>query len=458
MNPKHLILFARVRMLRRSLIEVKCALESVETLRGPRRQLPKLASKSKSALNDIKYQVGKIEILAGDAKNAELQQWVDSIKASIQVIEGNMVAVGMVTTSQPLKQKIAGSLKEKYLDKVEGKLGEVDELLKDLQKPVPALPKAWRDTATVFAGSHQIFADHVDLLTGLALRDTGFDDGLPKLADDVIGKVMNSWNSLTIPTHRHGGQPAMAELVHLDFPEWSLWALPLAAFELGRFELRSNRALEELVESKEKAFADVKVCMADAIATYLMGPAYGWASITIRFDPAGAADEVATWTRRLKAIAATLRDMDEYGSDEKTYDGIATQLEAAWTSALGEAGATAAAAAAEDIDPDLGSWIQAIRPIRPRRLFEADWETVLTAVDTIRQLMKDENAQIEPAKDARHVLNAAWLVRIWDGYDQAMDETLDGLSKRGMELLKSVPPPDEKQVVGGALAHLGGRT
>jgi len=106
-------------------------------------------------------------------------------------------------------------------------------------------------------------------------------------------------------------------MVRVRFPEWTIWTLPFAAYEYGHVVLNQFTRLKELFNDevhnwlstdpefqelpaekqeiekrergplKERAESYVEEFLADAFATYLMGPAYAFPAILLRFDPTG---------------------------------------------------------------------------------------------------------------------------------------------------------------------------
>ena len=97
--------------------------------------------------------------------------------------------------------------------------------------------EAWQVERTLFDESQQFFAEYVELLTGLALRDSGFDEGISDIADRLYRNGYVGWFSLTIPAHKPPNTLTRSRFIHLGFPDWTPWALPLAAFDVGRLEL-----------------------------------------------------------------------------------------------------------------------------------------------------------------------------------------------------------------------------
>ena len=83
--------------------------------------------------------------------------------------------------------------------------------------------------------SQAIFAEYVDLLGGIAIRDSRFEAGICKIADELIQSYQPSPSAKfpirTIPTRFHTMFTTLARIIRLSFPEWTVWALPLTAYE-----------------------------------------------------------------------------------------------------------------------------------------------------------------------------------------------------------------------------------
>ena len=76
-----------------------------------------------------------------------------------------------------------------------------------------------------------VWEEGLDLISGLCLRHEGLDGGLCRIADYIIAQV--SWIGIkAISVPGRGGPGHLTSIVHLRFPEWTIWALPLTAHEL----------------------------------------------------------------------------------------------------------------------------------------------------------------------------------------------------------------------------------
>jgi hypothetical protein len=170
-----------------------------------------------------------------------------------------------------------------------------------LNQPLPAngqqlLENAWKDA--IGEQNQLIFSDYVDFLSGLALRDKGWDKGICHIADELISSCGNllhtkMWDALTIPSSQ--GALTLASIIRMGFPEWTFWGLPLAAHELGLVAVSVDDTLgayiDEQADEDLQVRRQIQVCLADAFATCTMGPAYAWAALLLRFNPRLAYEE-----------------------------------------------------------------------------------------------------------------------------------------------------------------------
>lgn len=214
---------------------------------------------------------------------------------------------------------------------------------------------AFRDGENVFK-KEPLFAEYVDFLGGLALRNTGIDEGVCHMADELLERCHRIadntlWHSLTVPARRMPSESTIARMIRLGFPEWTVWAVPLGVHEFGHVVVTENRDLRDQIEESElkRQFeAALNIFLADAFATYCMGPSYAYASILLSLDPYSGAweggpapvnggepplqpavAEKSPDTRRAFVILETLNVMDS-----GAYKGVRTALAAYWDNSL----------------------------------------------------------------------------------------------------------------------------
>ncbi len=267
-----------------------------------------------------------------------------------------------------------------------------------------------------------IWEEGLDLISGLCLRHEGLDRGLCRIADAII--VETSWagiKALTVPGR--GGPGHLTSIVHLRFPEWTVWALPLTAHELWHLGRRSmayptdatgkaegnqilNRILEIVgrsdPESQQRLRSssaqywnddELQFCLADVFGVHVMGPAYACAAIWLVLDPA----EMASGQRVQSMLRALKTD--------KAYEEIHNGLEQQWKEASRD---TATA------DLKYGEWIDALLLYLDEvvvKFYIERWKEV--RVKWPNALAAGDISRLEPLKtDIRYALAAAWKARL----------------------------------------------
>jgi hypothetical protein len=156
--------------------------------------------------------------------------------------------------------------------------------------------------------------------------------------------------------------------------------------------------------------AGIQLCLADAFATYTMGPAYAYAAITLTMDPARPEDEI-----RVRAILSMLRN-EMSGKKEgmsETYAMVADELRSAWEAAKRQAGGPFAPMPAEMDDELLVPLLTKVLRMRGYRSFSLDqWHPLLSWREAFKKRGWEDAPDLPDGGDLRHVLNAAWLARV----------------------------------------------
>ena len=258
---------------------------------------------------------------------------------------------------------------------------ELDDIELELMKATDeeeeaALKKAWQRFSKIYDESRGTFGEYLEFIGGLAIRYTGLDERVCRVADELIRScsleiTREKWQSLTVPALQESFTKTLARIVRLRFPEWTIWTLPFTAHEYGHVVLEDRLELvkdpiktfiEEEVESeaqedeeckKARAANDAQgeerarqrimkrllVLLSDAFATYTMGPAYAYAMMYLRFNPLSArlADaERPPDVLRAHMVLSMLQAIDD--EEEKKFTGIAKELETSWGDMLRRAG------------------------------------------------------------------------------------------------------------------------
>lgn len=315
--------------------------------------------------------------------------------------------------------KVERTLRDRLVDQATRKILEVERIEESIRSlegnGSRALQAAWADYRQKLQNhSEPLFGEYVDVLRGLALRETGLDEGICRIADmllDQFGHVGRvHWESLTIPARRAAMEMTVAQLIRLGFPEWTLWALPLAAYEFGHVVVSEHPELSSYRQSRTQTKEEgrhLENCLADAYATYSMGPAYACAALLLRFDPSEASD-----VERAEVILGML-ERAETEAQRASYREILDILRREWSAALGQAPAEPVS---DSIRQRLNDWIDFFVNFFQKNAYRATyrdetwalaltWATELDAADP-------EIGDIPQVADLRDVLNAAWLCRV----------------------------------------------
>jgi hypothetical protein len=341
--------------------------------------------------------------------------------------------------------------------------------------------EAWQTYRTTLRGkSEDLFSEYVEFLGGLALRDTGlgglpltpaqpgepeFDPDVYHMADDLIKNIYviggaDLWHSMAIPARRDAAARTLARMIRLGFPEWTVWAVPLGAFEFGRVVVDVNNIVGSYGRKHGGVDRGMDIAMADAFATFAMGPSYAFANIHLRLEPgpdnpdsgdvgeSTGDDEKRTQSpvsdpERAYVVFRMLRLMDA----GEIYAQVVGELEGRWRAALRQVGADYTLSS--EAEARLDKWTTYMwdflsqkpssvmyRPVR----YEAatQWELLidLAKPDKLAQW------QLKPGEeDVRDILNVAWLQRLQEDSPAPRElakaalklwrRDLDGRSTRG---------------------------
>jgi hypothetical protein len=192
----------------------------------------------------------------------------------------------------------------------------------------------------------------------------------------------------------------------------------------------------------------VRVCLADAFATYVVGPAYACAVLLMRLDPVRALsdDDRRLDARRAAVVLYTLDHLNRVDEASGHFDDIIGRLRTGWESALRQAGWSERI---EDTDEVRGGLdldeIAAVRDLvsevahvlgRPRAFPVEEWNAVIELSEALAERRAD-TIELDPTIDPRHVLNAAWRCR-WQREDL---RNIDMIETDAMELWERLHAP-----------------
>lgn len=240
---------------------------------------------------------------------------LDLRKLELQVL--NVVRVNWEFLESQFKQdsKMAASTIEKLQERVEALAGVQDEEQRQAE-----LARLWKEYVRVEAEAETLLGEIFELMGGLAFRDRSVDPWLFAVADQLVGwyaqRTSDSWDVVTVPCVRGAVARTLVRIVGLRFPEWSVWALPLTAYEFAYQYLRFGHKAVKVQSLIEQAGVEIeegerKVLLADAFATFTTGPAYLLAAVGLRLS--------AEEAHRALVIFRVLEGLDRKGTYDKDF-------------------------------------------------------------------------------------------------------------------------------------------
>lgn len=470
LSPGDLILKIRLDALKQNLELVKDFLYPGKKRRGEVRELKQLlaglpsvradARKVLSRVRESKERLGDVKRLFRDRESKELLRDMNVDRQFDEIIvslgEAETMTDSILSKQLQRAEAIIDEMEQRFVsiedmemdlsDTVTReagndiqKIGHIEELLLQVKGASEATKvqelrqKVWKDYGEGAARSQRIFAEYVDFLHGMSLRDNGmilgdnaFEDWVFQMADEwmktCVRCIKKRNGRLTIPAYRE--TMTMENLIHLEF-EWTIWAIPFTAHEFW------SVVREDESESTEKPFETfiqqhpldgrssdyMQHCMADAFATYTMGPAYVCASVLMRLNPLLANDDRPERPNddiRAQIMFTMLEWMNTRVEGCKPYDGIIERLRNEWDTAISQAQLSAKRTDGQAPDA-LKTWVHTLGEVLGNHIYiEYKCKRFQAIEPWVEQLLQNEGQEIQVGSDAevRDVLNAAWLCRV----------------------------------------------
>jgi hypothetical protein len=185
------------------------------------------------------------------------------------------------------------------------------------------------------------WSEHIETVAGIVLRDEEFDSGLAIFADEII-RICRTNAMIRVPeTLNILGRDKteilqdLKHAVYLRFPTWSIWGLSLAAHDAwhasdkGDVQFAERLKREVPVASRKEIWANplLQECLADAYATYVIGPAYAFTRILLSLNVHSRKDQI-----RAETIFAALDHLARLDGD---ISAVAEELRTVWREAGG---------------------------------------------------------------------------------------------------------------------------
>ena len=456
MNNKNLLLRIRTEALQANLEKVKGYLQKVPDRKTALNNLGTTLIDNKKKLRTISSTLGTAKATVANEKedSAAIGFLTEALTQIDSVIEGVRSAEEAVKTmtSQCFSIQQEDNMSRSFKSDLEVRtepcvtsLESVEDGLK-LGDGNTELWRKYREQA--YDPSQQVFSEYVEFLGGLALRDTGFDRGISQLADELIQTYKTNkvalFPLLAIPARQQAVAMTLARIIRVGFPEWTIWALPFTAHEfwhiVARKDLDTGLRREIKILSDQKKYLEegasevaeslsqnvdqrLQVCLADAFATYTMGPAYAYSAVVLLLSPwhalSSSKQSVADDTRA-RAIFQMLECMDGKASegDVPPYRSVRSDLQLAWDAAVEQSNPSEDEAALKRCESERLEVSVLIKALW-NKLDEANcapflishWAAIQDWPDKLLA-GKEQEILLPAGVELRHVLNAVWLARI----------------------------------------------
>jgi hypothetical protein len=424
------------------------AYETLKNLSGVHERLEGIKQALLKASDEMKEHAKTVEDVLYDLQEPSALEpvaaWMNALRLRLSIGLKNQLRL---IEDQSFIAKVKASAVIEWQNRLRG-------LALDQLNRISSEAGTWPGLSSIEADAKEmVFAASVELLGGIALRDARLNAEVCELAEVLLTMIRSTqahrWAML-------GGQTSilmrLRNVIRLPFPQWSVWHLPFAVHELWQVEEDNFRELKRRLQATQAAALsepDIDQRMADACSTYVLGPAFAYAAITLSFNPSD-----PRFDRRVDAICAMLTHMTDQEGGDSYKQKVAGMIESEWK--LAAAAARQAAPATK-----IGPGDQFVRRLRDALMNElgtqgqqdavwAAWDRAVATLHTLptepseatddferlcaplaaalqaagflsfpqtawHKVKKDWKSVLEPnspERDLRHVLNAAWEARI----------------------------------------------
>jgi hypothetical protein len=317
---------------------------------------------------------------------------------------------------------------------------DLEGVMEDVAAGKP-LDQCWGRLKTIRTQTERTLRESLAFLAGLLVRRAGLDGGYCAVVDALLGELAAvtppeiSWAKGVILDAGDSFTP-LSSIIRTRFPEFTVWALPVAGHEVGHVILQELRKLTpdarahtyplvELAAKHSEAYARtgqkpprarrartqmkllgdtfVRELFGDFFAVYALGASYACSALLVRFEPWRAdlpGSHHPPQVERAHLILRTLREV--HGG----YGNVADILDNTWRELLASCGV---APVAKDTADRLNDLATAFLTTAQRHLSKACY------------LEQNASSLVEPLQKGRVNLDAAaseYSIREWDDPDK----------------------------------------
>ena len=269
----------------------------------------------------------------------------------------------------------------------------------------------WEELGSISEDAGDLLAECLAFLEGALVRSAGIDEGVCDIVDRLLDELSHftevPWARLSIlgdDDHVF----ALADIVRVRFPEFTLWGVPVAGHEFGHVVSRATPVIAQALAALGPDEPRWRELFSDLYATWTLGPAFACTTVLTRFRPAHA-PRSATHPPDAERVHVVLRTLEFLHDESGSPYGLAlTTLRRAW--GAGGLADELSAEIRDGLDYTADQLLGKLRVAAPLAAY-AGWAD---ARDFARLLA--ERAEPPPAcahgVAMRDVLNAAWHSRL----------------------------------------------
>ena len=420
------------------------------------------------------------------------------LNAQIEALNNNLERIKKVVTSPMIEPSYRNQIYGKFFTAI----SEINEKIKDINTGMASgsksLQECWMLYEDAHSSSNRVFDQCLDFLGGIAVRRMKLEEGICDLAEELVLYYSNqtdvSWRSVMIlgEDREFDEISSTTEIIRLHFPEWDVWNLPFTAYQFGlliagkylpsfiEFYKNEGERIQKLLTEKdippeelldladsllelrkqviaggdyEQALKYKKLHLrslfADTFATYVLGPAYIYARLFLRFSPASYDRDQSyepSYSRRIAFMVWAIEKMNEDAKTDEYQPGpYETEIKRIkdWSSVT-----------IQTIEPGFqgdfktgkpyDDWFQEIYGTIKRKYGLAGFS--IDSWDQAQKLGSQllTKPELTPETTLPAVLNAGWYARINN------PTRVSDIAERVHELLYQVVHPSEPPIEGGA--------
>ncbi|MCW6008112.1 hypothetical protein K1W54_26730 [Micromonospora sp. CPCC 205371] len=407
MPPPPDLLVIRLDELQEDIEEVQQVVAKAETRHE---RLKVLREAGASAADRLRTARKEAHDAALDAEGTEFHDALESLSVSLKDVAAQIRQI-----NETVADFDRAMIHLKEAEDINNRCGQILDDVRDIRSKVRGGELSYADAWAAFddlsdTRCRTLFSDYVDLLGGLTLRDTGLDDRISELTDallDELGTELLALPARPADAAPVEGAPSLGSLIKLWFPEWTIWGVPLFGYDAGLAWVGRGTPLAAQLLAAEPAGS--RGCLvADAYATYALGPAYASAAILLRMRTPAAGDPGASPAEAARAhvILRILRALGESG----TFGAVVGIVEECWHEAVRQRGGQIEPANRDELDRFADRAVSTLDNVTTLRRFDSQlWDREARSV---LDLLRIADSGGPPPETVRGLLNAAWAARL----------------------------------------------